>query len=53
LAESTVCRFPLFVEVLEQFVAGQVPAVLDDARQPAIIDVRFVPDTVFAAPCVG
>ena len=40
---------PLLVQVLKQFIAGQVAAVLDDARQPAVIDVRFVPDAVFAA----
>src|SRR5205807_698283 len=47
---SRVDRMPvsLLVEVLEQFVAGQLAAILDDARQPAIIDVRFVPDPMFA-----
>ena len=37
------------VDILEQLVAGQITAIPDDPRQPAIIDVALVPDAAFAA----
>src|SRR5271154_3007832 len=32
------------VDVLKQLVAGEVPAIFDDASQPPVVNIGFVPD---------
>src|SRR5258707_7281291 len=39
----------LFVEILEQLVAGQVSASFDDARESAIVDVALIAISALAA----
>ena len=39
----------VLIEILEKLVTGEVSAVLDNAREPMIIDVGFMPDAVLAA----
>src|SRR5256885_4418549 len=39
----------LFVEILEQLVAGQIATAFDDAREPAIVDVALVAIAALAA----
>ena len=44
-----VAPLALLVDVLEQLVARQVAAILDDAGEPAVVDVGFVALAAFAA----
>jgi hypothetical protein len=37
------------VEILKEFIPGEVPTCLDDARKPRIIDIGFVAAAAFAA----
>ena len=39
----------VFIEILEQFVAGQVAAMLDDPREAAVVDAALVTNPAFAA----
>ena len=48
-AELTVWRLAVLVDVLEQLVSRQVAAILDDAREPAVVDVGLVVLAALAA----
>ena len=41
--------FTAFVDVLEQLVAGQIAACLDDLRKPPVLEIDGVPDAALAA----
>ena len=48
-AESIVCRLPSSSTILEQLLPRQIAARLDDAGEPAIVEVDLVLDAALAA----